>query len=118
MNKLSVGHLGEDLACNYLTIKGYQILERNYHLGRLELDIVAAKNGQIFLLEIKTRSYRQLVSSEALISKAQMANLKKAANRYAALNRINFNLIHFDLILVVINHQKNSARLKHYRDIF
>lgn len=118
MNQLTVGHLGEDLACNYLTSRNYKILERNYHLGRLELDIVAAKNGQIFLLEIKTRSYQQLAGSETLISKAQMANLKKAANRYAALNRINFNLIHFDLILIIIDRQKNSARLKHYRDIF
>lgn len=118
MTELTTGRIGENLACNYLISKGYQILERNFHLGRLELDIIAARNGQIFLLEIKTRSCQQRADSETLINKKQMANLKKAAKQYAALKKINFNLIHFDLILVAIDHQQNSAQIKHYRDIF
>ncbi|QQG52401.1 MAG: YraN family protein [Candidatus Falkowbacteria bacterium] len=118
MDKLTTGHLGENLACNYLKSQNYQILERNFHLGRLELDIIAAKNGQLFLLEIKTRGCPQRPDSEALISKKQIANLKKAAKHYAALKQINFNLVHFDLILVTIDRQKSSAKIKHYLDIF
>jgi putative endonuclease len=118
MTKLAIGRLGEDLACNYLVNKNYQILKRNYRLGHLELDIIAIKNGEFFLLEIKTRCEQQSKTAETLISKAQITNLKKAAIRYAALHQINFNLIHFDLILIILNHQKKSAQLKHYRDIF
>lgn len=118
MTKLTTGRAGEKLAYNYLISKGYKILERNFHLGRLELDIIATKNGQLFLLEIKTRSYPQRTDSETLISKKQIVNLKKAARCYAALKQINFNLIHFDLILITIDPRQKSAQIKHYRDIF
>ncbi|HZJ40906.1 MAG TPA: YraN family protein [Candidatus Saccharimonadales bacterium] len=118
MPKNIIGHFGENLACAYLQNKNYQILERNYHLGHLELDIISSKDGQIFLFEIKTRRYLQTKIEETLISKNQIANLKKAAIRYAANQRLNFNLIHFDLILIILNYQQNRAQFKHYRDIF
>jgi putative endonuclease len=113
-----IGHFGEDVACNYLQTKNYRILKRNYRLGRLELDIIAEKDGQFFLFEIKTRRYHQTKIEEALISRAQIANLKKAARRYATKFQLNFTLIHFDLILIIITQKQDSVKLKHYRNIF
>lgn len=118
MDKKTTGNFGENVACNYLQTKNYQILERNYRLGHLELDIVAKKDGQFFLFEIKTRRYHQTESGESLISNRQMANLKKAARCYAVKFQISFTLIHFDLILIIVNRQQNSVKLKHYQNIF
>ena len=118
MLKNIIGHFGENVACTYLQTKNYQIIERNYRLGRLELDIIAKKDGQFFLFEIKTRRYYQAGTNEALISRAQIANLKKAARRYAAKFQLNFSLIHFDLILIIISQQQDSVKLKHYQNIF
>ena len=36
-----LGKIGEELAVEYLTDKGYQILERNWHSGHKEIDIIA-----------------------------------------------------------------------------
>jgi putative endonuclease len=118
MVKNIIGQFGENLANTYLQTKKYQILERNYRLGHLELDIVAKKDGQFFLFEIKTRRYHQTNIGEALISKGQIENLKKAARRYAAKFHLNFTLIHFDLIVIIVNQQQNSVKLKHYQNIF
>lgn len=36
-----LGREGEDEALLYLTQKGYTLLARNWHIGHLEIDIVA-----------------------------------------------------------------------------
>jgi len=41
------GNLGEDLACRYLKIKGFEIIERNYWKKYGEIDIVAKNIGKI-----------------------------------------------------------------------
>jgi len=54
--KQVLGKLGEDLAADYLQKNGYRILNRNLHLSKNELDIVAEDNDCIVFVEVKTRS--------------------------------------------------------------
>ena len=54
-NKAIIGNLGEDLACEYLVEKGYNILRRNVRSRRGELDIVAKSSDQtLVFVEVKT----------------------------------------------------------------
>ena len=46
-----LGKLGEDLAANYLIDKGYQILERNWHSGHKEIDIVALDDNYLVIVD-------------------------------------------------------------------
>ena len=48
MHNLQIGKFGEKLACNYLQGNGYQIINRNQKIKRLELDIIATKNNLIY----------------------------------------------------------------------
>lgn len=50
------GDLGEDLACQFLVKRGYQILERNYLRKWGEIDIVAKKGEVIHFVEVKSVS--------------------------------------------------------------
>jgi len=54
-----IGKSGEAIAAEWLKEKGYQILERNWKLGRLEIDLIAAKGEWLHFSEVKTRSSRQ-----------------------------------------------------------
>ena len=36
-----IGHLGEDATCEYLKKNGYKIVERNWRLGNIEIDVIA-----------------------------------------------------------------------------
>lgn len=56
-----VGKIGEKIAIRYLKKKGFRTLSRNKHLGRNELDIVAADKKNILFVEVKTRTYETAV---------------------------------------------------------
>jgi putative endonuclease len=50
-----LGKLGERLAAEHLTRRGFQILERNYRTRWGELDIVAFDGHTLSFCEVKTR---------------------------------------------------------------
>ena len=50
-----LGKEGEDEAAHYLTERGYHIRHRNWRRRRNELDIVAEKDNQLIIVEVKTR---------------------------------------------------------------
>ena len=51
-----LGKAGEDAAVKYLEKHDYVIRHRNWRRGHLELDIVAAKDDMLVIVEVKTRS--------------------------------------------------------------
>jgi putative endonuclease len=51
----SLGHQGEQLACEHLVRLGFQILERNYRTRWGELDIVAFDGRTLVFCEVKAR---------------------------------------------------------------
>ena len=51
-----LGKAGENAAVAYLEQKGYLIRDRNWRKGHFELDIVAAKDNELIVVEVKTRS--------------------------------------------------------------
>jgi len=54
-NKLT-GAFGEDIIVNFLTNRGYEIIEKNWRIREGEIDIVAlAPNGIFTFVEVKTR---------------------------------------------------------------
>lgn len=49
------GRAGEQRAVEHLTGLGYRILDRNWRCRQGELDIVAARAGELVAVEVKTR---------------------------------------------------------------
>ena len=49
-----LGRLGESLAVGYLLQNNYIILERNWRFQKAEIDIIAAKDAKIIIVEVKT----------------------------------------------------------------
>ena len=52
-----IGKIGEKTAARYLKKKGFRILSKNKHLGKNELDLIAADKKNILFVEVKTRTY-------------------------------------------------------------
>ena len=47
-----LGKEGEEAASAYLSSRGYRIRHRNRHVGKLELDIIAEKDGELIVVEV------------------------------------------------------------------
>lgn len=48
------GSLGEDIACEFLLRKGFQIVERNFARKTGEIDIIARKGDVLHIVEVKS----------------------------------------------------------------
>lgn len=96
-----IGKAGEDAAVAYLQRKGYEILDRNWRNGHLELDIVARNDRELVAVEVKTRHayFRQLAQDTINATKAK--RVRQAAVSYARQHDLNLAL-RLDFIMVTI----------------
>ena len=82
MTNKEIGELGENAAANLLIEKGYAILERNFRLNHLEVDIIALKDDTIVFVEVKTRSVNYLYSPQEAVNRRKQNFIINAANGY------------------------------------
>ena len=83
MDNVSIGKKGEELACEYLVKKGYEILEVNKRFSRFcEIDIIAKDKDILVFCEVKTRKTKVCGSPLEAITKSKYQNIKKGIYFY------------------------------------
>lgn len=81
-NKRKTGSEGEDIACDFISKLGYEIIERNYQFGRGEIDIIA-KDGEILVfIEVKYRTNLEYGPPELAITKGKQKQIIRTASAY------------------------------------
>ena len=115
--KKTIGNFGEQLACEFLVKRGYQIVSQNERSGHKELDIIARLGKMIVFVEVKTLAGTNSAPAEEALSRDQVETIKKAINSYCCRHRIKDGSTRFDFIAVNINRFTKTVRLKHYIDI-
>ena len=53
---MTLGRRGEWFAARYLEQNGYRILEQNYRVSHLEIDLICTDGQTLAFCEVKTRS--------------------------------------------------------------
>lgn len=79
---LPIGVQGERLATKKLRRSGYKILERNIHLGRYEIDIIAQKGDTVAFVEVKTRRTAEVAAPEENVTPEKQRRIIAAARAY------------------------------------
>jgi putative endonuclease len=114
---LSFGAQGEQLAVDYLSHHGYEIIDRNVTLGGVEIDIVARQNRTIILVEVKTRRSDYFGPPEEAVGPAKLRRLGLAALTYQRQNPTN-QQIRLDVISIVWpNNSGSRRRLRHFQGV-
>ncbi len=108
------GRLGEDLATQFLARSGYQIIERNYVAGKVEIDLICRKDKLLVFVEVKSR-FNALVQPEHAVDFAKQKNMARAASVYLYKNAI-VDPIRFDIIAINFFHGKID--IAHFEDAF
>ena len=101
MKNKDTGNFGENLACNFLIEKGFIIIAQNWRYKHLEIDIIASKDQQLHIVEVKTRSNIEFGYPEQFIGKQKFQFLKNAAAIYQYQNP-HWRNIQFDVIAITL----------------
>ncbi len=80
--KKPLGAQGEDFAADWLAQNGYEILARQYHTLRGEVDLIARNRDALCFVEVKTRSKPQTEPARAAVGKAKQKKVGLAALDY------------------------------------
>ena len=84
----------------YQKSKEYSIRHRNWHSGKRELDIVAQKDGELIVVEVKTRRNEEFGKPEEAITDRKIRNIIISTDTY--IKRFEIDLpVRFDIITVM-----------------
>jgi putative endonuclease len=119
--KREIGDIGERVACKYLELKGFRIVERNYLRKWGEIDIVAEKLGILRFVEVKTVS-REMGSRgtgesyfrpEDNVHPAKIKRLHRAIQTYLIDNKIGEQKEWcLDVVCVYLNQTTRKAHVE------
>lgn len=110
-----LGRAGELQAQAYLIAQGYNIKHTNFKIGRIEIDIVAEKDGWLVIIEVRTRSTDTYIAPEETIDLKKIKTLVSAASGYIKLHRWPGET-RFDIISVMPD--GDSFKIDHIVDAF
>jgi putative endonuclease len=111
-----IGHKGEQIATDYLTAKGYKILDRNWRHSRAEIDIVAMDGATLVFAEVKTRSNDLFERPESAVDEKKRRLLTRAAVAY--MRKIGHEwAIRFDILAVILK-EEHLFFVDHFEDAF
>jgi putative endonuclease len=113
---IDLGKRGEDLAVDFLQLKGYKILERNWRYRHAEIDIIAMLDEKLIFIEVKTRSTDVFGSPEGFVNSKKQDLVAKAAGAYIL--KINHDwLIRYDVIAILL-YPDETYSIEHFEDAF
>ena len=111
-----LGKWGEDVALAYLLDQGYRLLDRNWHQGHRDLDLIMQQDDTLVIVEVRTRRHNLFMDPEQTVDALKMLSLSKAANAYIRLHRISLN-IRFDIVAIT-GTPSSDFTINHIEDAF
>jgi putative endonuclease len=98
--KKLLGREGEDLAAQFLTRRGYRILERNYSTRSGEIDLIALHEGAVVFVEVKTRTSSAFGAPELAVDSRKQTRMVKAALGYIKYRKLHQVPCRFDVVAI------------------
>lgn len=107
-----IGQTGEELAAQFLTEKGCQLVAANFKvpIGRNrvgaqvtgEIDLIAYENDVLCFVEVKTRSSDRFASPLAAIDARKQRQIIRAARMYRKIFRLFDTKFRYDAVSIII----------------
>jgi putative endonuclease len=95
------GYLGEDLAIQFLTDFGYQIITKNFIFGKTgEIDIIARDGKTLCFIEVKARANEAYGSVYETVPAWKQKKIRRTAEGYLYVNKISNVECRFDFVAI------------------
>lgn len=98
-DKIKTGIEGEQLAADFLTSKGFEIMHRNYRYKHSEIDLIVKKGNWLIFVEVKTRSSHAFGYPEQFVDRHKVKTILFGALNY--MHEINWQgNVRYDIVAV------------------
>jgi len=95
-----LGKTGEAIAANYLAQKGYEILDRNWHYNKKEVDLFVRLNEKLIAVEVRTRTSDGWEHPKETITDSKIRFIVEATEAYIIEKDIE-DEVRFDVVTVM-----------------
>ena len=112
----ALGELGERLAAEHLTAKGYRIRERNFRTAAGEIDIVAEAGGVLAFVEVRCRRGSAMGTAAESLSLAKQRRMVEMAEAYGQARDELPEQWRIDLIAIDFESGGRLVLLVHYEN--
>lgn len=107
------GAIGEHMALEYLTKKGYKIIELNYRNSIGEIDLITRDKDVLVFVEVKYKDNLLYGYPREMVDARKQSKIRTTALAYLKKNRlIDVTPIRFDVIEIV------GEKITHLLDAF
>ena len=117
-NRQVLGKKGEDVALEYLLRRGMKLLERNWHRGHKELDLVMEDGDFIRIVEVRSRNWPSEIEPLESINSAKRKKVIAAARGYVGENKklSGGKEVVFDVVSILFNGE--AFKIEYIQDAF
>jgi putative endonuclease len=96
------GKKGESIAVSFLKKNGYEIIEKNYKVSGVEIDIIAKMGNTISFIEVKTRKSNDFGFPEEFVNREKSRRIIRGAKLFFA-SKKNEDYLNYDVSLDIIS---------------
>ena len=109
----AAGELGERIACAFLELKGYEVLEKNFRYARREIDLVVRHGTDIVAVEVKMRRSRRFGSAVEAVGRRKIERIQLAL---AGLLRNSGSGLRprIDVVAIDVSESRERMTVEHY----
>lgn len=111
-----VGRHGEDVVQRWIEDRGWSVLARNWRCGQGEADLVALDEGELVIVEVKTRRSSQFGLPQEAVTRAKLARLRRIAGEWLRDDPRPYRGVRIDVMAVMLP-RVGSARVEHLRGV-
>ena len=98
------------MACDFLESRGYQILDRNWRAGHLEIDIVSEGPDGLHFVEVKTRKAPVTTMVSDQVNPLKQKRISAAALQYLNKKSLPGREVFFDIVSVLFDGPETVVR--------
>lgn len=115
---MGLGRRGEALAAQVLSRHGYTVVTQNWYCPEGEVDIVAAREGELTFFEVRTRRGKAYGVPEQSVRGRKRARMEAVARRYLGeeVDRLDVAW-HLGLVAVQMDRGGRLERVTVYPDL-
>jgi|SwirhisoilCB3_FD_contig_31_17264329_length_615_multi_2_in_0_out_0_1 putative endonuclease len=117
MERYELGIVGENLAVETLSARGYAILERRYRTEHGEIDIVAIDGDTLVFVEVRAKATVECGTAAESVTRNKQLQVVRMAVEYLARHEISGRPCRFDVV-AIDDALSGEAEITVYPDAF